>query len=80
MVCRSVSSDDARTWSAGEVVIDGGGTPAGALTWFVNAQNMGRHPVTGEYQVGWVPSPGVGWAAGWLLSVHLTCRLCLGRL
>ena len=79
VVCRSVSSDDARTWSAGEVVIDGGGTPPGALTWFVNAQNMGRHPGTGEYQVrprpvaGWggrrLLHCGVGWAAaGWLLS------------
>ena len=77
VVCRSVSSDDARTWSAGEVVIDGGGTPPGALTWFANAQNMGRHPVTGEYQVGAQSWGGVGC---WVLSVHLTCRLCLGRL
>ena len=61
VVCRSVSSDDARTWSTGEVVIDGGGTPPGALTWFVNAQNMGRHPVTGEYQVRPPGCPLLGW-------------------
>ena len=50
-VCRSVSTNEGRSWSVGEVVIDGRTTQKGAIAWFVNAQNLGRRPDTGEYQV-----------------------------